>query len=208
TVDCTSTPSFTAPTAADDCSGATVNLLTSTQTGTSCTVTVFTQTWDATDACGNHSATRTQSITVIGSQAPTIGQAGANHTIDCTATPDFSVPTAADDCSGATVNLLTSTTTGNSCSRIFTRTWDATDACGNHSATRTQVITAVDTHAPTITQAGGNATIDCTATPNFTAPTAADDCSGATVNLLINTTTGTSCLRIVTSTWDATDACG
>src|SRR5207249_9678703 len=146
--------------------------------------------------------------TAVDTHAPTIGQAGGNATIDCTATPSFTVPTAADDCSGATVNLLTSTTTGNSCLKVYTRTWDATDACGNHSATRTQVITAVDTHGPTIGQAGANATIDCTATPVFTQPTASDDCSGATVNLLSNTNTGNSCSRVFTRTWDAVDACG
>src|SRR5205823_7589226 len=173
----------------------TVNLLSNTTTGTSC-LRIFTRTWDATDACGNHSATRTQVITAVDTHAPSIGEAGGNATIDCTATPVFTAPTAADDCSGATVNLLTSTTTGNSCLKVYTRTWDATDACGNHSATRTQVITAVDTHGPTIGQAGANATIECTATPSFTVPTAADDCSGATVNLLTSTTTGNSCLRV------------
>src|SRR6266705_2674955 len=139
--------------------------------------------------------------------APTIGAAGASATIDCTATPSFTAPTATDDCSGATVNLLTNTTTGNSCSRVYTQTWDATDACGNHSATVTQTITATDTHAPTIGAAGASATIDCTATPSFTAPTATDDCSGATVNLLSSTTTGNSCGRVYTQTWDATYAC-
>src|SRR4029434_10671137 len=139
--------------------------LTNTTTGNTCTRT-YTRTWDATDACGNHSATRTQVITAIDTQAPTIGTAGADATIDCTASPNFTPPTASDDCSGVTVNILSTTTTANSCVKIYTRTWDATDACGNHSATRTQVITAVDTHAPTIGEAGGNATIDCTATPN------------------------------------------
>src|SRR5256885_3342398 len=114
----------------------------------------------------------------------TIGAAGGNATIDCTATPSFTAPTASDDCSGATVNLLSSTTTGNSCVKVFTQTWEATAACDNHPATVTQAITATDTHAPTIGAAGANATIDCTASPSFTAPTASDDCSGATVNLL------------------------
>src|SRR5262249_29541837 len=136
------------------------------------------------------------------------GAAGANATINCTATPSFTAPTATDDCSGATVNLLTSTTTGNSCTKVFTQTWDAVDACGNHSATVTQIITATDTTPPTTDVAGANATINCTATPSFTAPTATDDCSGATVNLLTSTTTGNSCTRIFTQTWDAFDACG
>src|SRR5438876_6588936 len=111
-------------------------------------------------------------------------------------TPSFTVPTAADDCSGATLNLLTSTTTGNSCLKVYTRTWDATDACGNHSATRTQVITAVDTHAPTIGQAGGNATIDCTATPSFTVPTAEDHTTEVTVHFHTSSTTGNSYLKV------------
>src|SRR5437762_1117886 len=180
-INCRATPSLTAPTATYNCSGATVNLLTNTTTGNSCTR-VYTLTWDATDACGNHSATVTQTITATDTHSPTIGAAGASATIDCTATPSFIAPTATDDCSGATVNLLSSTTTGNSCGRVYTQTWDATDACGNHSATVTQTITATDTHAPTIGAAGASATIDCTATPSFTAPTATDDCSGATVN--------------------------
>src|SRR5204863_2565043 len=87
-------------------------------------------------------------------QAPTIGQAGASATIECTATRVFTAPSASDACNGATVNIVSTTTTGNSCSSVITRTWDATDACGNHSATRSQSITVVDTQAPTIGQAG------------------------------------------------------
>src|SRR5439155_19567879 len=101
------------------------------------------------------------------------------------------------------MNLLTSTTKS-TCTKMITRTWDATDACGNHSATRTQIITVVDTQGPTIGTAGANATIECTATPNFTIPTASDACNGATVNLLTSTTTGT-CTKVITRTWDATD---
>src|SRR4029434_8871058 len=127
----------------------TVNILSTTTTANSC-VKIYTRTWDATDACGNHSATRTQVISAIDTQVPTIGAAGADATIDCTASPNFKPPTASDACSGATVNILSTTTTANSCVKIYTRTWDATDACGNHSATRTQVISAIDTQVPTI----------------------------------------------------------
>src|SRR5205823_3909070 len=107
-------------------------------------------------------------------QAPTIGQAGSNATIECTATPSFTQPTASDACNGATVNFLGEVTAGNSCTKTITRTWDATDACGNHSATRTQVITAVDTQPPTVGAAGAHGTINCSATPTFTPPTASD----------------------------------
>src|SRR6185369_11583224 len=207
TIDCTATPSFTPPSASDDCSGATVNLVGGTTTGNSC-VKVYTRSWDATDACGNHSATVTQTITATDIHAPSIGTVPVNSTIDCTATPSFIPPSASDDCSGATVNIVDGTTTGNSCVKVYTRSWDATDACGNHSATVTQIITATDTHAPTIGTVPANSTIDCTATPSFTEPTASDDCSGATVNIVGGTTTGNSCVKVYTRSWDATDACG
>jgi hypothetical protein len=40
----------------------------------------------AVDACGNSSNTVSQTITQVDSQAPVIGAAGANATIECTAT--------------------------------------------------------------------------------------------------------------------------
>src|SRR5258705_5798070 len=166
-----------------------VNLLTSTTTGNAC-ARVITQTWDAVDACNNHSATRTQVITITDTQAPTIGAAHADATIECTGTPTFTAPTASDACNGSTVNLLTSTTTGNACARVITQTWDAVDACNNHSATRTQVITITDTQAPTIGAAGADATIQCTGTPTFTAPAPNSPRLNSTQILLTRTATG------------------
>ena len=99
-------------------------------------------------ACGNHSATRTQVITATDTQGPTLGSAGANATVSCGATPTFTPPTASDNCSGATVNLLSDVTSAGTCAGSFneTRTWDATDACGNHSATTaSQTISVVCT---------------------------------------------------------------
>src|SRR5262249_40945936 len=149
-----------------------------------------------------------QIITVVDNVGPAIGAAGGNATINCTATPTFVAPTASDACNGATVNFLTDITVGNSCSKTITRTWDATDACGNHSATVSQTFTIIDNVAPTIGTPGSNGTINCTATPNFIAPTASDACNGATVNNLGDVTSGNSCTKTVTRSWDATDACG
>src|SRR5207247_1505466 len=175
--------SFTAPTANDDCNRDTINIVGYVEGGTGCVRTV-TSRWDAVDACGNHSATVSQVITLVDTTPPTIGQPGAAATIDCTATPSFTAPTASDDCNGATINILGDVTGGTGCVRTVTRSWDAVDACGNHSATVSQVITLVDTTPPTIGQPGAAATIDCTATPSFTAPTASDDCNGTTINIL------------------------
>src|SRR5204863_4074745 len=96
----------------------------------------------------------------------------------------FTAPTASDACGTATVNNLGDVTSVNGCTTTITRSWDAVDACGNHSATVPQTITDVDTTPPTIRTAGANATIECTATPSFTAPTASDLCNGATVKIV------------------------
>src|SRR5262249_17961109 len=206
TIECTATPSFTPPTATDACNGATVNMLTDQTVVNGCTKTI-TRTWDAVDACNNHSATRTQVITVVDTTPPVISAAGADATIECTATPSFTPPTATDACNGATVNMLTDQTVVNGCTKTITRTWDAVDACNNHSATRTQVITVVDTTPPVISAAGADATIECTATPSFTPPTATDACNGATVNMLTDQTVVNGCTKTITRTWDAVDAC-
>src|SRR5437762_3467222 len=201
-------PAFTPPTASDTCSGATVNQVGSDSTsGNSCAL-VTTRSWNAVDACGNTSATVSQRITRVDTTAPTIGSPGAANTVECPASPSFTAPTASDTCNGATVQDLGDTTSGNSCALVHTKSWRAVDACGNTSATVTQTSTVRDTSGPTIGSAGANNTVECPATPTFTAPTASDNCNGATVQDLGDTTSGNSCALVHTKSWRAVDACG
>src|SRR5205807_1324094 len=165
TIDCPATPSFTAPTASDACGTSTVVQDSDTTAAGTCANNYSeTRTWHAVDACGNTSASRNQTITVRDTTAPTIGAAGANNTVECPASPSFTAPTASDTCSGATVQNLGDTTSGNQCTLVTTRSWRAVDGCGNTSGTVTQTSTRVDTTAPVIGAAGGNATIQCPAT--------------------------------------------
>ena len=102
-----------------------------------------------------------------------IGAAGANATIDCPASPTFTAPTASDSCNSATVTQVGNDTTVNgTCTGTYTETraWRATDACGNTSGTVTQMITVRDNTPPVIGTVS-DATIDCPASPTFTAPT-------------------------------------
>src|SRR5204862_7867892 len=124
--------------------------------------------------CGNHSSQLILTITVPDATAPTTRSLHDALPIDCPATPVFTAPTASDACGTATVNIISTVTTPGSCAGNYsvTRTWDATDECGNHSSQVGQTITVQDVSAPTISAAGADATIDCPATPVFTAPTA------------------------------------
>src|SRR6185369_9766053 len=180
TIECTATPIFIAPTASDVCNTSTVVQVGGDVTGGTACAKTTTRTWLAVDACGNSSATRAQTITQIDTQAPSIGSAGANATIECTATPSFTSPTASDVCNTATVVQIGGDITGdNICVKTTTRIWLAVDACGNSSATRSQTVTQADTQAPTIGGQGANITIECTGTASFTAPTASDACTNA-----------------------------
>src|SRR5438874_2571269 len=137
--------------------------------------------WRAVDACGNTSATVTQTSTVRDTSGPTIGSAGANNTVECPATATFTAPTASDNCNGATVQDLGDTTSGNSCALVHTKSWRAVDACGNTSATVTQTSTVRDTTAPTIGGQGSDGTVECPASPSFTSPTSSDTCNSSSV---------------------------
>ncbi|HEV8285162.1 MAG TPA: T9SS type A sorting domain-containing protein [Chitinophagaceae bacterium] len=209
TISCPSTPSFTAPTASDAQGGVIVSTTGPDVTGGTACKRAVTRTWVAVDSAGNHSAIVSQTITIIDNTPPTIGNARADATIECTASLSFTAPTASDACNGTTVSTVgPDVTIGTSCSRTVTRTWRAVDACGNSSATRSQTITIRDSQAPTIGSAGANATIACTATPSFTAPSAFDACGPVTVNILSDVIVRISANSYTeTRTWGAIDAC-
>src|ERR1043166_5347210 len=59
-----------------------------------------------------------------------------------------------------------------------TRTWTATDACGN-SSTAAQTINVQDVTAPVIAALPAASTINCPATPVFAVATASDACGSA-----------------------------
>jgi large repetitive protein len=114
----------------------------------------ITRTWTATDACGN-STTASQTITVIDTLAPVISGVGASYTVACEGNVVFSSPTASDNCDTTLTFGYTDNTIAGACAQEYTitRTWTATDACGN-SSTASQTITVIDTLAPVISGVG------------------------------------------------------
>jgi hypothetical protein len=161
------------------------------------------------DACGNTSASRSQTITVMDNTPPTIGGQGGNATIECPATPSFTAPTASDACGGSTVVQDSDTTAAGTCANSYSRTkrWHAVDACGNTSGQVSQMVTVRDTTAPTIGSPGADTTIACNGTPVFTPPTASDACGTATVQQVSDSTTTQGTNTLYTRCWRAVDAC-
>src|SRR5439155_580912 len=107
-----------------------------------------------------------------------------------------------------------SAVTSTGCGRSQTRTFNATDACGNAAVAVARTVTwTVDVTLPVITASGttltseGNPTAAAMAAAVGTA-TATDTCSAVTPVAGDSAVTSTGCGRSQTRTFNATDACG
>ena len=110
----------------------------------------------AIDGCGNVSVPSQviDTWTVDKTAAPVLKGQGSNMVINCPGVPVFTAPTVSDGCSGgSTITNVAMFTSPGACANSYavTRTWTATDACGNVSASVSQTITVVDVTAPTMT---------------------------------------------------------
>ena len=168
-------------------------LSTTTNLGCGNTLTA-TRTWKVTDACGNN-AQCSQTVTVNDTTAPTL-TCVANKTVECGSAWTFDAPSATD-IGGTNSIVILSTVTNASCGNTFaaTRTWKATDACGNASQC-SQTVTVVDTTAPVIV-CSANKTVEAGAAWSFDQPTASDGCGTNTIAIL-STTTNLGCGNTLT----------
>ncbi|HEX5654445.1 MAG TPA: hypothetical protein VFX58_15305, partial [Chitinophagaceae bacterium] len=178
----------------------------------------ITRTYRATDVCGN-SATCTQTIIVNDNSAPSL-TCPANVTVACAsqvpAANPGSVTGVSDNCSGTvTVTHEGDVTSNQTCANRFTitRTYKATDACGN-SATCTQLIIVNDQVPPQLT-CPGPVTVSCASavpTPNIGSVTGvSDNCSGTvSVTFVGDVISNQTCANryTITRTYRATDVCG
>src|SRR5712691_7168966 len=172
------------------------------------------RTWTATDGCGN-SATAAQVVTVRDTTAPVFvaGSVPADATNECNAVSAPASPSATDNCDLTPVISFNAVTNAGSCPQryVITRTWTATDACGN-SATAAQVVTVRDTAAPVFVAGSvpADATNECNAVSAPASPGATDNCDlnpAITFNAVTN---AGSCpgRYLITRTWTASDNCG
>jgi hypothetical protein len=154
------------PTAVDNCGGAVTYNKTSGNfdTDPDCPHSgTYTNTWTATDICGNTSSSVfTQTITITDNTAPsfTTPAGNLNRTYECDETSNIAAaqllePIAVDNCGGAvTYNKSSgSFNADEDCPNggTYTNTWTTTDICGNTSSSIfTQIITITDLTPPMI----------------------------------------------------------
>lgn len=202
-------------TATDNCTGSpTITSSDVTVAGVCPVLLTITRTWTASDGCGN-SSTCAQTITVTDNNAPSI-TCPPNITIQCTASTlpaNTGTATATDNCDATPTVTFSDVTVGGGCpqERTITRTWTATDDCGNSTACQ-QTIVVDDSVAPVIS-CPANITIQCTASTlpaNTGSATATDNCDGTPTITSSDVTVGGACPQelTITRTWTATDDCG
>ncbi len=221
------------PVATDNCDGNVTNIVKTSGafvSGTCPEAGTYTNTWVVTDNCGNTSAVYTQVITIIDNTAPSwTTTAGAlNITKQCSdaagiAAAQALFPVASDNCDLDVTNIVKTSGAfvAGSCPEAgtYTNTWLVTDACGNTSATYTQIITITDNTAPTWTTAAGalNVIKQCSDATGITEaqamfPVASDNCDAIVTNIV--KTSGAfvpgTCPEAgtYTNTWVVTDNCG
>ncbi|MFV8344422.1 gliding motility-associated C-terminal domain-containing protein [Flavobacterium sp. XS2P39] len=211
TISCPALPEFAQASATDACGSDFQLTFADVTTNGACPGSYsVTRTWTATDACGN-AATAAQTINVQDTTAPTIAALPEASTISCPAVPEFAQASASDGCGSAFTLTFNDVTTNGVCASSYsvTRTWTATDACGNAS-TASQTINATDITAPVIAALPEASTISCPAIPTFATATATDNCGLAVTLTFTDVTTNSACASSysVTRTWNATDTCG
>jgi hypothetical protein len=211
TIDCNASIVFGTPSFDDNCDeNLTVTFVQDTTPGDCPAEMTVTRTWTATDDCGN-TAVCDQSITKQDNTPPSITcpPPVAVQCVGDVPDPDISLVSATDDCSEVTITWVGDGPLTDSCGGYITRTYRATDDCGN-SADCTQWITVDDTNDPAVVSCPIDATIDCDATVAFGTPVFDDNCDNALDITFVDDTVPGRCAAemTITRTWTATDYCG
>lgn len=162
----------------------------------------------------------TNAVTVSDTQPPVFDDVPSDVTVQCSAVPNPGEPAATDACDPeVTVSYEGQTTTPGNCAGNYTitRIWRATDDCDN-TTTTAQVITVLDTQAPTFTEPA-DITINLDANCEYNASAgitgqisnAADNCSpvdSLRADYFDNFDEGQGSTVIITRTWIVYDDCG
>ncbi|MCP3882770.1 MAG: gliding motility-associated C-terminal domain-containing protein, partial [Sulfitobacter sp.] len=164
------------------------------------------RTWTATDNCGN-SVSASQTISTSDSEEPTLAGVPANVTADCDDIPTPASPTATDNCDTEVEITFDELTTPGLCTESYTltRTWTATDDCGN-TMVESQTITVEDNTAPELVGVPADVTSDCVNVPTPPAPgivTATDNCDTDVEVTFDETIIPNDCGSTIVRTWTA-----
>jgi hypothetical protein len=164
------------------------------------------RTYTITDECGE-SVSQVWTVVLVDNTPPQIFNIPSNATISCGDPVPGADVFALDNCDGLIPVSLTGSTENIGCGYIFTRTWTATDGCGNF-VEASQTITVIDNTAPNFIEVPEDLELECGTTEiPLTYPVAEDACSDFTITFE-DFTEETECATYITRVFTATDLCG
>ena len=177
--------------------------------GNTCDGKTYTRTWTATNEMGLD-ATITQTITVLpDEEAPTFDRMPGNIELPCGAEiPNFDIAVTDNVKEGVSVTLKT-VTTGEACDQVVTRTWTATDPCGNSSSV-SQEITFTEEQNITFTYVPGDQEVVIGETLTDDMAIAESTCTTGDVTIVVKNIVSyrTTCERVMERMFIASDQCG
>ena len=208
TAECSDEHPLDDATASDNCGPVTITVEADT-VSTCANSYVVTRTFTAKDDCGND----TQAVQVITIEDTTNPELTipADYTAECSDAHPMDDATATDNCGNVTIEEVVDTTYGSCAGEyVVTRTFTATDECGNDT-TMTQTITVEDKTAPVFDPFMKTVVVECSDGDgddiNYLPLTATDNCTNVTYNVQSMCMSG-GCLWTIMRMWTATDACG
>ncbi|TVR38078.1 MAG: hypothetical protein EA392_10945, partial [Cryomorphaceae bacterium] len=135
-------------------------------------------TWTATDECNNN-ASVSLTIHYVDNTAPVFIQTPADLFLDCIVdvpVPDIDQLAAEDNCGDVEITHEGDDMSGTDCDAVISRTYRATDACGNFTE-YVQTITVADTLAPMLAGVPMDTEASCNNIPEVAVVTATDNCT-------------------------------
>ena len=166
--------------------------------------------WEVSDDCGNTAHTIAE-FTLQDNQGPVFSNVPTSISVECNNVPGPSTPTVMDSCDPNPSIDFVETSEPGDCpgDYILTRTWTATDDCGNTS-TAVQIVTVADTTPPAFNNQPANQTVSCDAVPATANVTIVDNCDNNPEIVFSESRTDGICAYSYTlvRSWVATDDCG
>ncbi len=169
--------------------------------------TIISQSWTATDPCGNATVV-THTITITDETDPIV-IAPESTTINCYEELVWASAEYSDNCDLELDITIADDTLQGDCPAeyVVTRTWTATDNCGNN-ASASSSITVVDNDAPYFTSVPDSITVECDEDIPASTATADDLCSDVEVTQSEFWYYESDCYSLLYRTFVAEDACG
>jgi len=208
-VECGSVPEVATPEVMDNCSAADPAVEFSEitfDTGGGCSFTIQ-RNWTATDVCGN-SASISQYIFVNDTQSPVFTSPPQNTTADCETGASPAEDILVEDNCAENIEINFQEESMNTvCGEFITRTWTATDNCGNQ-AIHEQTIEVTDFLAPEITDVPADVEVNCGSIPEVTEVSVSDNCDDSPWLVFNEEVITENCPYEIIRSWRAIDDCG